>query len=94
VAYKDLSLEDAGEMKRIEGAFVQWIKPWQARVNPMIAAIVLARCCRTVLRLCNPNDQKELTPILVAFLEGRVNPPKGEGSMIWTPDQGDVPGLM
>lgn len=91
---RDLSTEDAGVMKQMEAAFVQWCLPWKARVGPMLMAIVLARCCRTVLRLCNPNDQKELLPTLVAFLEGKTQGPKDPDSAIWTPDQGLPPGLM
>jgi len=84
---RELSVEDVGEMKRFEHTFVQWIKPWQVKVSPMMAAIVLVRCARTVLRTCHADDQKQLLPVLTAFLEGKVNEPGTGGTQIITPDQ-------
>jgi len=81
--------EDVREMKRFEGAFVQWVLPWRQSTRPGIVAIALARCCRTVLRLCPREEQAELLPLLVAFLEGKTQEP-GDQSLIWTPDQGRV----
>ena len=86
--------EDFRQMKRIEAALVQTVLPFRATTDPMLLAMALTRMTRTVARLCNPNDTKALIPVLVAFLEGKVNPPGGDGSLIWTPDQGPVPGLM
>lgn len=86
--------EDADLMKHVEAEFVKWLLPWRQKVNPMLVAIILVRCCRVVLRLCNRNDQKQLLPVLVSYLEGKTAPPKGEGGLIWTPDQGMPPGLM
>lgn len=80
---------DVREMKRFEGAFVQWVLPWRESTRPGIVAIALARCLRTVLRLCPPQEQRELLPHLVAFIEGKTQEP-GDPSLIWTPDQGRV----
>lgn len=77
--------EDADAMKAAEGALVRTLLPLKAHIHPMLLAIALVRCARTVLRLCEKEDQAQLLPLLVAFLNGKVNKP-GD-SVLWTPDQ-------
>jgi len=85
---RDLDVADINEMKRFESVFIRWFKDWQVKVSPELAAIVLVRCARTVLRTAHANDQKQLLPFLVAFLEGKINEPGGGGGVqIITPDQ-------
>lgn len=87
--------EDAAAMARFREAFVRWILPWKERMHVSLVAMVLIQCARVCLRLCEPADQAQLLPTLVAYLEGKASPPGGEQSLIWTPDQGGVPpGLM
>lgn len=86
MALETFRQEDADQMKRVEKALVKVILPFRAKTPPALVCLALLRCARTVLRLAPVNEQKELMPILVAFLEGRVAPP-GEKSILWTPDQ-------
>ncbi len=82
---KEFRQPDADAMKAVEKAIVQTVIPYREKMPPELVALSLLRCCRTVLRLCNKNQQKELLPVMVAFLEGKVSPPGGE-SILWTPD--------
>ena len=67
--------DDMDQMKRIERALVQVLLPFRASTNPVIVCLALLRCCRTVLRLTSKSEQREITPVLVAFLQGRTTPP-------------------
>lgn len=87
--FKQFRQSDADAMKEVERAIVQTVLPFRERMPPELVTLALARCCRTVLRLTNPNDQKELLPVVIAFLEGKVNAP-GTESLLWTPDQPTV----
>lgn len=75
---------DADAMKSVEREIVKTVIPFRERMPPELVAIALIRCTRTALRLAKKNDQKELLPILVAFLEGKIAPP-GSPSPIWLP---------
>jgi hypothetical protein len=83
-ALKEFRQDDADAMKLVEREIVKTVVPFREKMPPELVAFSLLRCCRTVLRLCNKNDQKELLPVMVAFLEGKVSPPEGE-SILWTP---------
>lgn len=87
--FKTFRQEDADAMKSVERAIVKTVIPFREKMPPHLVALALLRCCRTVLRLCKKNDQKELMPVMVAWLEGRVTQP-GESPMIWTPGDGPV----
>jgi hypothetical protein len=84
--FKTFRQSDADAMKEVERELVKTALPFRERMPPALVAMALLRMTRTVLRLCNPNDQKELLPIFVAFLEGKINPPDS-GSFLWTPDE-------
>jgi hypothetical protein len=86
MALETFKQEDADQMKRAEAALVQAMLPWRESTSPMLLAIVFVRMARVVLRLCNKNDQQQLRPVLIAYLEGKVAPPKGEGGLLWMPD--------
>lgn len=83
--FKHFRQSDADDMKAVERALVKTALPFRERMPPALVAMALLRMCRTVLRLCNKNDQKELLPVFVAFLEGRINPPGS--SILWTPTE-------
>lgn len=75
---------DADAMKMVEREIVKTVIPFREKMPPELVALSLIRCCRTVLRLANKNTQRELLPVLVAFLEGKISPP-GSPSILWTP---------
>jgi hypothetical protein len=84
---KEFRDADSVAMKEVEKAIINAVIPFRERHMPAwLVAIALMRCTRTVFRLVRKNDQKELKPVMIAFFEGKVNPP-GEPGLIWTPDQ-------
>lgn len=83
--FKQFRQSDADAMKEVERALIKVLIPFREKMPPELVTLALVRCCRTVLRLANPNDQKELLPLLIAFMEGRVNPPNAD-SILWTPE--------
>jgi hypothetical protein len=77
MALEKFRSEDVDAMKMVEREIVRAVIPFRPRMDPMLVALALTRCARTMLRLCPKNDQKELVPVLKAFLDGRVSPPEG-----------------
>lgn len=78
--------EDVRQMKAVEKTIVQAILPFKENTPTILIVLSLIRCARTVLRLATKEQQKELLPILVAFLQGRTQLPEETGdSPIWTP---------
>jgi len=81
--FKRFRQEDADAMKEVERALVQLLLPFRARMPPAVVALALVRCARVVLRLADREDQDALLPVLVHYLQGRINPP-GAGSILLT----------
>ncbi len=79
--------EDFLEMKRIEVAVVNALEPFKANSDPLLAVIALTRCLRVLLRLGSKDAQRQLLPVVRAYLEGRATPP--EHSLLWTPGVGE-----
>lgn len=76
--------EDAEQMKRIEQAIVDAVLPFAANTDPLLGVIALTRCVRTMLRAADTDAQKQLLPVLVAFLRGQMQAP-GAPSLLWMP---------
>lgn len=80
---------DDRAMRQVQSAIVQGIVPFSKLVPSWLIALALARCLRVVLRKAPPETQKALIPTLVAYLEGRTQPPAaGKSSLLWTPGDG------
>lgn len=78
---------DEEQMNAVGKAIVAACVPFlQNGTNPMLVLLALIRCARVVLRKTSREDQKEILPVLNAYLEGRTQPP-GSG-MLWTPADG------
>lgn len=69
--------EDVRYMKAVEKSVITTLMPFRERIPALLVTLALVRCARVMLRLCNKNDQQQLVPILIAFLDGRVSPPAG-----------------
>lgn len=84
ISFKD---EDALAMKTVERAVVKTIMPYRERIEAALVIFALMRCARVLLRLYPPNTQKWILPLVIAFLEGKSEAPKGlagEGTRILT----------
>ncbi len=70
------------EMKRFERAIID--VALSQGVHPIVGLYALVRCARVLLRKGDADAQRELLPVLHAYLSGRAKPP-GEHSFLWTP---------
>ncbi len=80
---------DFAEMKKVERALIATLKPFKDHVHPALLMFTLIRCARVFLRQGERAAQKELLPTIIAYLEGKTQPP-GSHSLIWTPDDGGI----
>lgn len=75
--------EDFVKMKEIERELIDWLLPRVQRVSPLLALFVLVRCARAILRKSSLETQREILPVVEAYLEGR-QPSHGPSSVLWT----------
>lgn len=68
---------DALAMKTVERLIIQTILPFRERIEAALVIFALARCARTLLRLYPESTQKWILQLVVAFLEGKTEMPKG-----------------
>lgn len=76
--------EDFQQMKRMEKAIIDAMLPFSGGTDPLLGVMALIRCARVMLRAGSKSAQKQLLPVLVAYLSGRMRP-SGESSLIWVP---------
>lgn len=74
--------EEFHEMKRIEKALVRALMPFAQSTDPLLGVLALARVMRAMLRKAPAPAQKQLQPVLRAYLEGRTSL---EAPILWQP---------
>lgn len=84
----EFSQADFAEMKKVERAVIAVLKPFNEHVHPALMMFAMIRCARVFLRKGDRAAQQELLPTIVAYMEGKTQPP-GSHSLIWTPDSGE-----
>lgn len=87
MAFEHYRPEDFEQMKAVERKLVDTLQPFTVNTPAALMVLTLIRCARLILRKCDRRDQKDLLPVLVAFLEGRTRQP-GDPSLLWLPDDG------
>lgn len=72
--------EDFERMKEIERALVQTLLPYRndGRTEAMLVVFALIRSARVLLRLYPAKTQKQLRPVITAFLEGKTSAPAAD----------------
>lgn len=73
---------EAHEMKRIEKAVIRALMPFAGSSDPLLGVLALARILRTLLRKAPASAQKQLVPVLVAYMKGQTSP---DSPILWTP---------
>jgi hypothetical protein len=83
--YRDVDFE---QMKKVEGALIQALLPFKATTDPLLAVLALVRVIRVFLRGAPKPAQKEILPVLIAYLEGRTQLPRTseESGKLWLPN--------
>jgi hypothetical protein len=79
---------DYEEMKRVESAIIDALLPFKATTDPLLAVLALVRVVRVFLRGAPQQAQRELRPVLFAYLEGRTQLPNTneEAGKLWLPN--------
>ena len=86
-AFEQFRDADFEQMKRVERALIDAMVPFRDQTDPLLAVLALVRVIRVMLRAAPKQSQRQLTPVLMAYLEGRTRLP-GDGTDItplWTP---------
>lgn len=82
--------EAFAEMKRAEVQLVTLLIQLSETTHPLLLCYTLIRCARVFLRKADDATQREMVPVLHAYLRGDINPPQPQQSpLLWTP-----PGVM
>src|SRR5262245_49383169 len=76
--------EDADQMKRMEQAIINALLPFKENTDPILGLLALMRCARVMLRAARADAQRQLMPVLIAFIRGDMAP-KNAPSLLWMP---------
>jgi len=81
--YRD---EDFRQMKKMEKAIIDVLLPFSGHIDPILGLLALLRCARVMFRAASRDAQTKLTPVIVAYLFGKLRPSSSATSkMLWTP---------
>lgn len=81
---KNLNLDnaDAEQMRAVQKALIDAALPFRERTEAALVVFACVRIARTMLRLYNPKTQKQLLPVIIAFLEGKTTAPGVESDFL------------
>lgn len=68
--------EDEDLMKAVQKDLVDVLLKYTARAHPLLIIYAMMRCIRTLLRKTTRAEQRQIVPVLTAFLEGKPAPPE------------------
>lgn len=73
-------------MKEVEAVLTKAVMPFREKIEAALIVFALVRMARVLVRVYPATVQKQLTPILIAYLQGSTKQPAGDpAALLWTP---------